>query len=128
MKKKILSVLAVLTLLMTGAFATGASASGASETTLYTDASSYGSGASTVDVTLKKSTSGSISWTMVVQEQHETGNWYTQSGTTKTGYVSSSSPSYRSYSCDALRSPWPHRIKVTFSDGTSKYSNTFYVR
>lgn len=125
--KRMVAVMVMAIMALVGFGTTSTFASGASESYARVDANTYYPTASTVDMTITKSTAGSISWTAVIQFGHETGNYYNVSGTTKTGYVSSSSPSYRSWYLSSL--PWQgdYRLKVTYADGTVDY-DYFYVR
>jgi hypothetical protein len=127
MFKKASAVIMVAILSLIG-FTGVASASGSSESSAYVDANNYYQDATSVDMTITKSTSGSVNWTAVMQYGHETGNYYDVSGTTKTGYVSPSSPSYRSWYMSSF--PWGgnYRLKVTYSDGSVDYDYFFVYK
>jgi hypothetical protein len=128
---KRISYLVMAVMVIAGAFGIvkPASASGncVADTSARLDATTYGTGATSVDMTITKASSGQCTWTAYMQYGSETGNWWTVNATTKSGWVTPTSPSYRSWSLSTLRGyGYDMRLKIEYGDGSYEYIY-FYV-
>lgn len=126
-KLSIVIMVAVLSLIGFGISPASASGTCTSDTYARVDATTYYSGATSVDMTITKATSGQCTWTASMWYGSETGNWWPVNATTKSGWVTPSSPSYRSWPLSTLRGyGYDMRLKIEYGDGTYEYIY-FYV-